>query len=178
MSFSWNENKYKAGSLRDPWLIQRCKSGDFNSHMKTSEYLKFDYMGAAEFEYGALPEWQREMHSKFDKLVTRIVQHGDQKLYVMAEPNQIDQYGEIMQRLVEGKVQTKLGVRLTQKETIYVGKNMKAMFDQPHAPFEFDCWWDITNGLVFARSEDILSKLRITVENSVKFMNNKKADKR
>ena len=42
-----------------PWLVQRAKVNNINratTDQKVSDFLDLDYMGAAEFEFGAIPE--------------------------------------------------------------------------------------------------------------------------
>lgn len=175
--FNFGNNSYSSQDpkLYKPWLIQRCKSGEFKSDMKSSEYLKLDYMGAAEFEFGALPEWQREMNRKLSQLVINVVEHGNQKLYFMCEERHVVEYSQILKDLIDGKIQTKMGVRLDARETRWTepkkkGGRSNPIFNDPSMPYEYDCFWDITNGLVFARSVEILTNLKVTIPNSVRYM--------
>ena len=177
MKYDSSFNNYRNdGKIHEPWLIQRARAGEFKPDMRSSEYLKLSYMGSAEFEFGALPAWQREMASKLDKLAIRLVEHNGQTLYIMAENSQLDEYAEMIRKVIDGKVRTKERVGLNEREIRFTeprkkGGRSQAIYDDPSMPYEFDVFWDITNGLAFARSIDVLNNMKVTIRNSVRYMN-------
>jgi hypothetical protein len=96
------------------------------------------------------------------------------KLYFLSEINQAEEYCKILENLIDNKISLKEPIHLAWKETLYVGKKQKPMYDQPHAPFSVDTWLDLTNNLIFARNPQTLTNLLITIPNSVKFMDSQK----
>jgi hypothetical protein len=119
-------------------------------------------MGSSEFEFGALPQWQRDFFKKFTTLVVREVTHKKESFWILVDESQADAYAQIMKDLIDDKIRTKERVGL---------KDMKYKTDQ----FEFDCWWDLTNIVAFARNRQILHNLKTTVYNSVSYMNSIKS---
>lgn len=171
-----SKGKSKVELIRDPWLIQRCSvKAPFDSNLKTGDYLKLDYMGSAEFEFGAIPKFQREIHPKLDRLhIFEYTHHDGVKLYFWCELEQKDAYTAVVQKLMSKSIRLKESMHLDFKETLYVGKNRKPMYDQPHAPFTTTVWFDLTNNLVIARDRQVLHNLLTTIPNSVRFMDQQK----
>ena len=56
--------------LKKPFLVQRAKVQPYTEGMRVSEMLRLDYMGSAEFEWGAVPKCLRAMAAR-DLVVTR-----------------------------------------------------------------------------------------------------------
>lgn len=161
--------------VRAPYLVQRCsvKTG-FHSGLKTGDYLKLDYMGSSEFEWGAIPKFQREILPKLALLKQGVVVHGGYTLYFLAPLDQHTDYAQILKDLIDRKTRTKESLHMDFKETIYVGKKQTPMYDQPHAPYSVTVWFDLDNQLIFARDPKVLENLLITIPNSVRFMDAQK----
>ncbi len=156
--------------LREPWLVQRCKAEKFSPTLRTGEYLKLDYMGSSEFEWGAIPQFQRDMLEKLSSLVISSITHSGMTLFYASTKDQVEQYGNILKDLIDGKFRMKERSGIKEKETLYVGAKRTAMYDQPHAPYSTDVWLDLTNGLFFARTEEAVKNLFTTIPNAVRYM--------
>lgn len=174
-------NNYWSGAtkIRVPWLIQRCKADEFKPTMKTGDYLNLDYMGSAEFEFGSIPQFQRDVNSRLKNLVEFSHEHNGMTLYFLAEKGQEVEYEKILNQLIDGSIRLKERSGIKEKETMWVGpKNkQKPIYDDPKAPYRFDVWFDLYNAIIFSRSPEILKNLRLTIPNSVKYMDAQKEKK-
>lgn len=146
-----------------PYLIQRCKLAhdcEWTSTIRTGQYLSLEYMGSSEFEWGAIPKFQREVNEKLSKLIEFTTVHKDVRLYFLCEPAQVNEYRQMLHDLIDNKIRTKESVRITTTWT-----------EDPLYPLtETEVWLDLSNGLIFARKSEYLDALRITIPNSVKYM--------
>jgi len=65
------------------WLVQRCTpKGTFKEGQKVSEFMSLDYMGSAEFEFGAIPKSIRRLAGK-KNLILRKVQYVNKNKHTM-----------------------------------------------------------------------------------------------
>jgi hypothetical protein len=142
--------------IKKPWLIQRCKCNkNFTQDILTGKYLKLDYMGSAEFEFGAVPEFQREVNKKLASLTINNIIHNGIELWYTSPVNEIEEYAAILKDLIEDKITLKECSGIDPKS--YYGKNTNT-------------WLDLTNNLFFARDKKTVENLFITIQNSVKYM--------
>lgn len=161
--------------MHQPYLIQRAKALEFKPELLTGDYLKLDYMGAAEFEFGAIPKFQRAVNAKLDKLRPFKVPIADgTEMWILSTLEDSYEYSQKIEDLYAGKFRLKEPPRFTAKETLFVGKKRTPLYDAPHAPFEFDVWFDLDNELILARNEQILLNLIKTIPNSVRYMDGQK----
>lgn len=153
-----------------PSLIQRCSSKKvpFNELLLTGTYLDLDYMGSSEFEWGAIPKFQRAMLKKMDQTSIRSVKYKEFEFWVMIEISKLVDYIPIIERLVDKQIQLKERSGIHEKDVLYVGKVAK--YDHPQATYKYDVWFDLDNEVIFARDPDVLTNLRISIGNSVRFM--------
>lgn len=162
-----------------PYLLQRAKAQEFKPDLKTGDYLKFDYMGSAEFEFGAIPRFQRNINDKLSKLRPFKVPIADgTELWILCEVDQAYDYSKMIEDLYAGKLRTKESTGFNRKEVLYVGKKRTALYDQPHAPFSNDVWFDLDNELIIARNEQTLLNLKQTIANSVRYMDEQQKARR
>lgn len=121
-----------------PWLIQRAKTKTDKASqiVGIDSLLSFDYMGAAEFEYGALPKALKALYPVLDNVQvykTEIKKHDGQGLFIICTPEQKDE----VKSWVEAEVR---GVYHRLKE----GTSMeRALKNEKYA--DFNVWWDIEN---------------------------------
>jgi hypothetical protein len=159
--------------IREPFLLQRASlKTTFDSSMKTGDYLNLDYMGSAEFEFGAFPKCQIEIFAKLDKLKIFSTSHNGMELFFLSEEENKKDYSKMLEKLIEGNVRTKGRVALTEKQVTYTkkGKNTIPNYNDPNSNFSFNTWIDLTNNLIFARSPEILENLVLSIPNSIKYM--------
>lgn len=170
--------------MRKVWLLQRAKvkvdqnmSSNEVAKIKTGDYVRLDYMGSAEFEFGAIPEFQKKIHTVLPKLQNYSVTHKNQTFSFMCLPEEKDEYSDQIIELINDTLFMKERSGFNQREPLE-GKNKRNkktyIYDSPNAPFSFNVWFDLTNNRVIARSEEILNNLRKTISNSVDFMNSQK----
>lgn len=159
-------------TISPTWLLQRAKAKpairDFYPTMLTSEFLKLDYMGNAEFEFGAFRNFLIEVDKKISNLGVFSVRHNEMTLFFSCPNDSVKEYSEILKNIIEQKQPLKAGSRINSRETIYqkVGKKEKPIFDDPSAPYQFDTWLDYTNNLFVSRDELVIKCLMTTIKNS------------
>jgi hypothetical protein len=164
--------------IKEPYLIQRAsvKTHAINAETKTGDYLNLDYMGSAEFEFGAFPKFQREVFLKLQDLQIFDLTHKETTLFFFATVADSSEYKEMIIKLLSGETYTKARVGFSEKQTMYLlkGKKKEAVFNHPEAPFQFDTWCDLSNNLIFSRKKEVLETLLKTIPNSIKYMDENK----
>ena len=162
-----------------PWLLQRCtvREGRDPQTLKTSEYLDLDYMGSAEFEFGSIPEFLRKMANRSPQLIPQQHTHNGETLYFFSSAIQAELYCKVIEDLLDNKCRMKERSGIREKETMYIGKGKKekAVFDHPDAPYKFNVWFDLSNNVIIARSPEVLTNLKVTIRNSVQYMDEQKS---
>lgn len=128
-----------------PWLIQRAFFLDRKGRKGIDSILQFDYMGSAEFEFGALGESLSRIRGRLDDYTSNTFWIGDRKEIHIFYPNNIDTT-DILVYLRE------LGVgeiRLKERSDFDTYVNPEdAMF-----PNRTDFWWDIDNDIMFWKND-------------------------
>lgn len=153
--------------IHHPYLIQR---GEIKRPLvagRFSEAVDLDYMGSAEFEFGALPKSLRALQSMVDAISMttepRILE-GDRSLRVL-HPFTPEEYEEYLGYLLE----LRAGKRRTKETTCFAA-------DYP--PMEFsktDIWWDIGNHVMFSFDKVFMNRLTDHLVASWKYMDEQKA---
>lgn len=160
--------------IKEPYLVQRAsvKTNAINTETKTGDYLNLDYMGSAEFEFGAFPKFQREVFAKLATLKIFELTHKETTLFYLATDADNTEYKEMLVKLLSGQIYTKARVGFSEKQTMYLQKGNKkeAVFNHPEAQFQFDTWFDLSNNLVFSRKKEVIENLFNTIPNSIKYM--------
>lgn len=151
----FNEKVVLKNTVRSPYLIQRCKIKDRSNKTKfVSEALSFDYMGSAEFEWGALPRNTEALYLKRDKMViseyTGSLPKNVKSLFILSLPEQVAQYQIELQNLVQEKTRT--------KEYVF------SIF-RDEEPTEV--WLDLDNQVVFSSNKKFLTRLSTLLEGSM-----------
>lgn len=150
--------------MHTPYHIQR---GTINHPMpddRLSKVVDLDYMGSAEFEFGALPKSLRALQAKVDAIsVTvepRITGDNGQSLRVLHtfSPEEYEAY-------VVYLLELRAGTRRTKEST---------WFDVEH-PKRFktlrcDFWWDIDNDVMWSFDKAFMKKLPDALVASWKYM--------
>lgn len=173
--------------MKEPYLIQRCRikapwtykhkfkpKGVKNFTLKVSELLEFEYMGAAEFEYGAIPAAIRAMHAEIDNFqYEHIVVHGgvtDGIVPTLVRPEQLDFVRSYLKRLGSDGYQK-----------LHESTNFEQWFNSDVKPLT-NFWICIDKGQEFvfaqtgdARGFDAVGCFKECLKNSVNFMNGVKA---
>lgn len=121
------------------WLIQR---GRFETREKVGidNLVRFDYMGYAEFEFGALPESLASIRSCINEYIYLDVPIKDKVITVFCKDSQKTDVKTYLEELAEDKMRLKS----------YSEFNSYINGDK-FLPSRTDFWWDIENNLMFWR---------------------------
>lgn len=145
---------------REPWLIQRCKQRIFGSTGSTTGFdahFQCDYMGSAEFEFGALPKSLKQMTKNFDKLdlfqVKGVKNHEGKGLFVLCLPEVWAEYEAYMGKLLKEEIRLK-ECSLLKDETTGIDWRGKKIEKDSYS--KVDLWWDIINNVMFAYGKDTM----------------------
>lgn len=149
-----------------PYLIQRAKVRDNPRHnKKISENIETDYMGSAEFEFGALPKSLRRIYKDLELYhiiqVKEIKNDKNQPLIVWLKfPFEIlPEYVEYLKLLRQGKLHVK---ECTNFDLPSVNNTTFAK--------ETNFWWDIDNDVMFSFKPAIMKVLADCVRTSIAYM--------
>jgi hypothetical protein len=149
--------------VTEPWLIQRAEIQKPLADPKEAtltKSLSLDYMGSAEFEFGALPASLRRMRAS-GSLQTRLVKsirQGDSPLRVFSylDDETFPQYARILSDLRHGDPRLKEVSRFS--------------LDYPQDGLKTDFWWDIENDVIWSFDKNYMSRLPRYLENSFSVM--------
>lgn len=139
--------------IKTPYLIQRATIEDRDYKQGIDSIIKLDYMGSAEYEFGAVQNslkrirdnklhYAKHEFSVIGKSIT--VYFNSKKMYF--RPVWEYKISEYLQSLVDRKYQLKEGSHfdryIESKRTFIIG---------------IDFWWDIENDIMFWRTDDNFS---------------------
>lgn len=160
--------------IRTPYLIQRAEINRplAPATVRLSQAVNFDYMGSAEFEFGALPQSFRRIEAMADAWKCRTVpeiMEGEMALRVWSAftDEEFEEYKGYLLRLRNpGKdsIRTKEGTR-------FEAGREKSTYSNT------DFWWDIDNDVMFGFDKTFMNRVGDYVANSLIYMNEQKAKK-
>jgi hypothetical protein len=167
-----NADKDQTVELREynPYLIQRGLVKSLAKQNRVSEAVKLDYMGSAEFEFGALPQALRvakallPMFSTFGVDDQLVENNEDSVLYFCGVFDTVQQkldYLEKLNQVIDRKLYTQESIRFDRKSD--------------KLQFEDNCnfWWDIKNHVFFSTNQELIKLIPSFVKNSVDYMGEK-----
>jgi hypothetical protein len=134
------------------YLVQRGAVKSKVAKNKISDSIDLDYMGSAEFEFGALPKSLRAIEAiGVDKHVKTSFVHKNEVFYAVGwcSPEELTTYTEKFTQALDGKIRLKEGIR--RKNT--------------------DFWWDIQNHVFVTTDAMTAKRTPLWIANSLKFMN-------
>lgn len=145
--------------MRVPYLIQRMSFKKNPSGDSIDGIFELDYMGSAEFEFGALPKSLKKMTKTCDDLtfefIKSIKNYKNQGFCLIGLPGDIEDYKGFIDKLVNDDLRTKEMVKL--KEAIdgkdSLGRPIEESFNKTEA------WWDIDNQVMFTFGKDNARKI-------------------
>lgn len=157
-------------TVSQPWLIQRALIQTPFADVKDatlSNSVRFDYMGAAEFEYGALPKSLRRLResAKDKSIKVRTVKEilsKESSLRVLSRfsDSEFQEYLQHLHLLRQGQIRL--------KESSYFDITRRHHF--PTLYDNTDFWWDIDNDVMWSFNKVYMKKLPSYLENSFKVM--------
>lgn len=156
---------------KNPYLIQRGKIRVIGDG-KLSDAVKLDYMGSAEFEFGALPKSLRESHEIQKKglykltEISEITEDGNSLyFYHYFDDERLEFYLQFLRdkRKDESLRYTKECVNFAEEE-------------RKHHKFvrETDFWWDIRYNVYWSFNKDFMEFFDNTLKSSWEYMQSKK----
>ena len=155
-----------------PYLIQRAEIVRplAEPTERISNAVKLEYMGSAEFEFGALPESLRQIRAVFDKWNRRTVldiKEGEAPLRVYSAftDEEFEEYKQHLLRLRNPKA------RVTTKESTYFEEGRKAASKYIRTDF----WWDLDNNVMFGFDKEFMNRLQSYLAASFRYMDEQKA---
>jgi hypothetical protein len=129
------------------YLIQRGTIQD-NSHLDKKgidSIIQFDYMGASEYEWGALPDSLKRLRSRINEYTYLDVPLFGKCISVFCNNEQKAEVMDYLKELANGKMHTKLGSYFDQ----YAKPTKHDLEWQQKHPLKTNFWWDIENDLMF-----------------------------
>lgn len=154
--------------IKAPYLIQRAQIETPIAAKKTrlSQAVDMDYMGSAEFEFGALPKSFRKIEQKRNDWKCRPVasiKDGDDVLQVWSAftDEEFNQYVGYLTQFRNGK-----GSRTKEAVRFEAGREK--------TNYSPNFWWDIDNDVMFGFDPAFMSKVGDYVDSSLAYMNEAK----
>ena len=120
-----------------PYLIQRAKFQDNSNAKGIDSILSFDYMGSAEFEFGALPQSLKRIRKNISDYVLSEYLLNDKKINIFCKEKEKAEIYIILTGLSDNKYRLKEYCDL--QDWIYFNPNI----------LKSDFWWDIENDYMF-----------------------------
>lgn len=157
----------------NPYLIQRARINTplTKAGERLSNAVHFDYMGSAEFEFGALPKSFRRIQQKRPLLKLRKIEDiksGELPLRVLSTmtDEEFAEYTEILKtlRASDRKIRT--------KEMTYFNEDYKPFSDNDI--YRIDFWWDVCNDAMFTFHKQFANRLITHVDGSLAYMDEMK----
>lgn len=149
--------------------VIRRPLGDFRG-ARISEAIGMDYMGSAEFEWGALPKSIKAFENNIDRVKMTLIPldlpgAGDKMLRVlhMMDEEDLAQFTVNLQQLwyMDDGAHRRLkeSLQFSYKEHRYNGK-----------PYDTDFWWDIENHAMWSFDKSFMNHLVENLAASIKYM--------
>ena len=141
--------------MKDPYLIQRGKA----RHNKTisngdslDDFINFDYMGSAEFEFGALPKSFWIMVDNFETLVRSKTSIKDNVIHYICLGVDEEEFLKHLNKLTKDEYRTK---EYTDMEKLC----KKGSFDS-----DTELWWDIENNWIASTKKRLILNFMARME--------------
>ena len=150
--------------MKTPYLVQRgeIKNPIVSGIARISEAVNLDYMGSAEFEFGALPRSLRALQAVQGSLVIRKVpgiKSGESQLRVISAytEDEFKEYTGYLLQLREDKIRLK--------------ENSRFAADYPVSQYSnADFWWDIQNHVMWSFHKPFMNRIKQYLESSWTYM--------
>lgn len=157
-----------ASKIVKPYLIQRGEIerplGNFRG-ARLSQAVDFDYMGSAEFEFGALPKSFRAMEAMADKASMTVLEEiteGDVFLRVFHFFDE-QEFAEYKKHLIN-----------LRQDNIHTKERTCFNYNRSKYEMKFDFWWDIQNHVMWSFDKKFMNHIHDYLAASLNHMNEKK----
>jgi len=150
------------------YILQRGKvKGEWQVGQKVTEYFNPDYMGSAEYEFGAMPKSLRAMNTIKMKELKFLLQ--DKMIYVLCEAKDFDQIKSDIFQLAAGT--KRLKERVGFSEWIYPDTRWHG--EEPRD----NIWWELEHHYVFSMVPGAIVGFGCALNASIRYMNEQKGAK-
>lgn len=155
----------------NPYLIQRLVRKNVSGHvakLRFGEVFTLEYMGSAEYEFGAFPKYLRAMNAAAESglLVGLSCTIGGRKVFAVYDSSQYEGGTNEVAELLDGIAKKKF-------------KHKESTYFTPDRPLRANddtvAWADISNNSLFWSYENLNTSIIESFKNSVKFMDEQKA---
>lgn len=140
------------------YLIARGKIEDRTHKKGIDSIISLDYMGASEYEWGALPHSLDLIRIYIKEYVYFNLDVKGTIITIFCKASQKDSVAEYLDLLSQGKMHTKCGSyfdSVIQKDEFYPRSTNKCNF-----------WWDIENHLMFwIKNDEFENKFKVLILN-------------
>ena len=141
--------------LKKPYLIQRSNFCDRDFKKGIDSILKFDYMGSAEFEFGALPDSLGEIRNNVEDYTYMDVPIENRVVTVFCLSKFKNSIEQLLIDLSDSKFRT--------KEYHAFDDYIK---EEGYFQDRVDLWWDLVNNMMFWRKNpEFETKFKSVIEN-------------
>jgi hypothetical protein len=127
------------------YLIQRGTIENQESKKGIDSIVHFDYMGAAEYEWGALPNSLERLRNKINEYTYLDIIINGKTISVFCNNNQKPDVKLYLEELANGEMHIKACSCFDQ----YVKPSKHDLTWQAKNPLNINFWWDIQNDLMF-----------------------------
>lgn len=147
--------------MQAPWLVQRMKFED-RGGKSFDGVLRLDYMGSAEYEFGAVPKSLKRITSRADMLeiihVAGFHDYMNQKLYAISSLEKAEQYLQYFGQLVQETMPLKQRSEMKESSTgiDFMGKHIEDYRKS-------DAWWDLDNDIMWCYGKSNAKKIKDAV---------------
>lgn len=170
--------------MKSMWLIQRgmIQINSGSDPKRISESVSFDYMGSAEFEYGALSESLREVKVSFDvyKLETLselkeiISQRSLRIFYPDCKDFNLSEYIEWLKRLSRNEVRLQEWSNFDAWFKVIVDPTNSIFSRMVTSQRRTDFWWDIQNHVFWSFNKRFMNKFPKILQATFNYMDSSK----
>lgn len=127
------------------YLIQRASFTDRPDKKGIDSILSFDYMGSAEFEFGALPESLKRIRERISEYTYLDIPLNNKVITVFCLSSQKSDMKEILTKLAKNQFHLKEYSCFD----AYINPTINEIQWQKDHPHKTDFWWDIDNDFMF-----------------------------
>ena len=163
--------------MNTSYLVQRCNFKEYVESNTVTEAYRPEYMGSAEFEFGALPASLRAMAKDVEQYVGDVVTINDISVYIWCKKDEVDEVKSNIELMAKEKYGILKevnhfsdyfnGASLKEKERIE--KKMQKKVKGYEVKWE-NFWWDICNNFVWSFDYIAISSWKFALCNSIKTM--------
>ena len=170
--------------VRPIFLVQRAAIKRPLSHYtdtRLSQAVDFDYMGSAEFEFGALPKSFRAIETEADALNLRVVPEIVKATSLERKANKLHITGSslrVVSLLTDAQWAEYLPYLLEirqEKRRLKEQARFSPTYDLNPGYSKTDFWWDIQNHVMWSFDKNFMSGLVGNIAASLNYMNEQKA---